>query len=156
VFREHGATVWPIEEAMFLLLSKSFERVYEEIADLLVLAIREQTLDVDTALLADLLVYQEARTPRPGGPRHAQLRLAHDWPSYFDALARGEEAHPERTPTTLRIVDQHKTNGDLVRFAREVVWYGRSATNLVYRIESVTMGDSPIPPATDAELVLAS
>ena len=142
VFREFGPIVWPIEEAMFLLLSRDFDATYREIADLCDAIGREADLAVDEEALADVLAFQEAQTPRPGGPRRPIVRLAYDWPSYFEALLRGREAKLERRRAAFRVVDHHRTGGDLARFAREVVWYARSATNLPYRMERVT-GDGP-------------
>lgn len=140
VFREFGSVVWPIEEAMFLLLSRDFDQAYREIADLIGTIRREEGLAVDDEALADVLAFQEAQTPRPDGPRRPIVPLAYDWPSYFDALLRGREAKLERRRATFRVVDHHRTGGDLVRFAREVVWYARSATNLPYRMERVVEG----------------
>jgi hypothetical protein len=148
VFREFGSIVWPIEEAMFLLLSRDFEGAYREIADLFDAIRREDGLAVDDEALADVLAFQEAQTPRPDGPRRPLLRLAYDWPSYFDALLRGREAKLERRRVSLRVVDQHRTGGDLVRFAREVVWYARSATNLPYRLEPAGGSEPGLEPAT--------
>jgi hypothetical protein len=39
------------------------------------------------------------------------------------------------------VVDHHRTGGDLPRFAREVVWYARSASNLLYKMQRVA-GDA--------------
>ncbi len=148
VFREFGAVVWPIEEAMFLLLSKDFDATYAEIADLLRAVRREEGIAVDDEVLADVLAFQEAQTPRPDGPRRPIVHLSHDWPSYFDALLRGREAKLERRRATFRVVDHHRTGGDLARFAREVVWYARSATNLPYRMERVMDDGSGLEPLT--------
>lgn len=143
VFREFGAVVWPIEEAMFLRLSRDLDGAYREIADLLGAVVREEDLAVDPEALSDVLAFQEAQTPRPDGPRRPVVHLAYDWPPYFDALLRGREAKLERRRATFRVVDHHRTGGDLARFAREVVWYARSATNLPYRMERVA-GDGPV------------
>jgi radical SAM superfamily enzyme YgiQ (UPF0313 family) len=137
VFREYGAIVWPIEEALFLLLSKDLDEAYRELADLCRSIGQRESLGFAADVLEDLLLFQQALTPRPAGPLGAVTRLEHDWPSYFEALLRGADVKLERGPVTYRIVDQHRTGGDLPRFAREVVWYARSATNLLYRLERV-------------------
>jgi radical SAM superfamily enzyme YgiQ (UPF0313 family) len=141
VFREHGAIVWPIEEAMFLLLSKDFDQTYRELAELFDAVAREMRLVVDREELAELLAFQQAQTPRPEGPRRAIVRLLRDWPAYFDGVLAGREACLEHRATTLRVVDHHRTGGDLPRFAREVVWYARSASNLLYKVQRVA-GDA--------------
>jgi hypothetical protein len=66
------------------------------------------------------------------------VHLGHDWPAYFEAVVRGREAQLERRRGTFRVVDHHQTGGDRLRFAREVVWYARSAANLPYRMDRVT------------------
>jgi radical SAM superfamily enzyme YgiQ (UPF0313 family) len=142
VFREFGSVVWPIEEAMFLLLSRDFAAAYREIADLVAAIRRAEGLSVDDDVLADLLAFQEAQTPRPDGPCRPIVHLGHDWPAYFEAILRGRDAQLERRRGAFRVVDHHRTGGDRLRFAREVVWYARSAANLPYRMERVT--DNPL------------
>jgi radical SAM superfamily enzyme YgiQ (UPF0313 family) len=137
VFREFGTTVWPIEEAMYLELSKDFDGAYRELADLFSAVVKDQGLAVEDEALSDVLAFQEAQTPRPAGPRRPTVQLAYDWRAYFDALLRGREATLDPHHATYRIVDHHRTAGDLERYAREVVWYARSATNLSYRLELV-------------------
>jgi radical SAM superfamily enzyme YgiQ (UPF0313 family) len=145
VFREYGSTVWPIEEALFLLLSKDFDATYREIGALFDATCADQGLDVDRGALHDVLACQEAQTPRPNGPRRPVVQLAHDWPAYFEAVLRGRDARLERRAGAFRVLDHHRTGGDLPRFAREVVWYARSATNLTYRMERIAtdLAESP-------------
>lgn len=150
VFREFGAVVWPIEEAMYLELSRDFDGAYREIRDLLGAVREDQSLAVDDDALVDVLAFQEAQTPRPLGPRSPSVSLGYDWAAYFDALRRGREAKLERRSATYRIVDHHRTDGDLVRYARDVVWYARSATNLPYRLEQVGSESSRVEPAVSS------
>jgi hypothetical protein len=137
VFREFGPIVWPIEEAMFLLLSRDFDQAYAELGDLLETIRQQEKIGVDPEVLADVLAFQEAQTPRAQGPRRATVQLGHHWPAYFEAIFRGRQVELERRRLALRVLDQHRTGGDLARFAREVVWYARSATNLPYKMETI-------------------
>jgi hypothetical protein len=136
-FPEYGNVVWPIEEAVFLLLSKDFDGLFAELERLAVELAAERGIDLDPRLLSELIEYQAAQVPRAEGPRVDLLTLEHDWPSYFERILRGEPASLERRALSLRVVDQHRTGGDLATYALKVAWYARSATDIPYRLESL-------------------
>lgn len=145
VFPEFGDIVWPIEEAVYLLLSRDFDAAYAELGQLVWRFLSAEGVEVSEAELADLLEYQKALTPRPTGPADAEIDLQHGWPRYFEAILRGESPVLEPSTARYRVVDHHQVGGDLVRYAREVVWYARSATKLTYRIEPVESASGKVP-----------
>jgi hypothetical protein len=136
-FPEFGNVVWPIEEAVFLLLCRDFDGLFDEIERLVVDFGADRGLELDRRVLRDLLAYQAAQVPRPSGPPVRRLCLDHDWPAYFERILRGEPARLERTETWLSVVDQHDVGGDLPTYALKVAWYARSATDIPYRLERV-------------------
>jgi hypothetical protein len=72
------------------------------------------------------------------------VHFAHDWPAYFEGILRGHETRLDRRRGAFHVIDQHQTGGDPVRFARQVVWYARSAANLPYRMERLP-DNVPVP-----------
>lgn len=134
-FAEFGNVVWPIEEAAFLMLSKDFDAAFSELRTLFAELCSAERIVVDPDLVDDLFAYQIAQVPRPGGPAVPALSLEYDWPRYFTSLP----ARPERGPIRLRVVDQHRTGGDLAEYARKVAWFARSSTDIPYHL----VADSP-------------
>lgn len=145
VFPEFGSVIWPIEEAVFLLLSKDLDAVYRELEFLLAEFCRTEGIALDEGVASDLFNYQVAQVPRPEGPPVRTLELDHDWPAYFAAVLAGKPPALERAVTRLRIVDQHQTNGDKAAYALKVAWYARSSTDIPYHLERL-----PPEPARDA------
>lgn len=147
VFPEYGDIVWPIEEALFLLLAKDFTGVYAELRALLDGFLEEMELPEPRDRLDDLFRFQQLQTPRPGGPLQVEAELEYAWPEYFGGLGltsdESTDWKPESGVARYRVTDHHRTGGDLVRFAREVVWYARSASNLPYRLTRLEAESSP-------------
>jgi radical SAM superfamily enzyme YgiQ (UPF0313 family) len=134
-FREFGNVVWPIEEAVYLLASKDFDGLHQELAQLVQELVAAEGIELDQRAFQDLLIYQLAQVPRPDGPRWSEIALEHDFPAYFADLLAGRPARLRRSPTRLAVIDQHQTAGDLARYALKVAWYARSATDIPYRLE---------------------
>lgn len=134
VFEEYGDVVWPADEAMHLLLARDLDAAYRELRALVAILCDLDGLRVDGAELESVFAYQEAQAPRPLGPPRARVELAWDLPSWFEGLRVGRPRELARRPVTLEVIDHHRTGGDLARFAREVVWFGRSATTIPYRL----------------------
>jgi radical SAM superfamily enzyme YgiQ (UPF0313 family) len=140
-FDEYGDVVWPVEEAVHLVLSRDFGAAFRELFAAVAGLCDADGIAVDGSELADVFAYQEAQTPRPSGPARPEVELGWDFPAWFQALERGREQTLDRRPLTLQVVDHHRVGGDPARFAREVVWYGRSATTIPYRL--VRVGGAP-------------
>ncbi len=144
-FPEFGNVIWPIEEAVFLLLSKNFDGLYGELQALFSELCRADGIALDDSVAADLFAYQMAQVPRHGGPIAEKVVLEHDWPAYFAAALSGKRSVLQRTTTPLSIVDQHQTAGDLAAYALKVAWYARSSTDIPYHLERL-----PPEPLRDA------
>ncbi len=139
VLPEFGDVVWPVEEAVFLRLSRSFDALRTELRALVLDLATEDGLRVDPAMVDELLMLQFARLPRPGGPVRATIDLAHDWPAWLEAVLAGRSARVERRPVRLRVIDQHGDTRSLADYARKVAWYARSAANIPYGIEPIAI-----------------
>lgn len=137
-FPEFGNVVWPIEEAAFLLASKDFDALFEELGALVLELGRANELTLDAALLSELVDYQRALVPRPSGPVTPELALRHDWPAYFQAALGEEPARLRAADVRLRVLDQHQAGGDVATYARKVAWYARSSTDIPYHLERLS------------------
>ena len=137
VLPEFGDVVWPVEEAVFLRLCRGFDALRAELRAIALDLGAEDGLDLDPALLDELLDLQFARVPRPGGPARAAIALEHDWPAWLDAVLSGRPARLERRPVRLRVIDQHGDTSALPEYARKVAWYARSAADIPYRLAPV-------------------
>lgn len=142
VFPEFGSVIWPIEEAVFLLLSKDFDGVYRELGLLFEEFCRTEGIALREDVAGDLLAYQMAQVPRPEGPRAGEVTFVHNWPAFFAAALAGKQPTLERSTTRVRVVDQHQTAGDPAAYALKVAWYARSSTDIPYHLEEIGP-DSP-------------
>jgi len=134
VFPDCGDLVWPVEEAVHITLARNFDAAYAELHQVVAKLLDADRLEVDVAELESIFAYQEAQTPRPTGPSRRHVEIGWDFPAWFEALRVGREPPLVRRAVTLDAVDHHQVGGDLARFAREVVWYGRAATTIPYRL----------------------
>jgi hypothetical protein len=134
VFDDCGDVVWPVEEAVHLALARDFDAAYAELRAVVARLLDVDGVEVDVAELESVFAYQEAQTPRPGGPARRHVEIGWDFPAWFEALRVGRDSDLARRALTLEVVDHHQVGGDLGRFAREVVWYGRAATTIPYRL----------------------
>ena len=62
------------------------------------------------------------------------LDLDYDIPEFILAVMKGETRSLLRGGKRYRIVRNQNFNGDKIRFAREVVWYGRKGGKFLYAV----------------------
>ena len=133
---EFGEVNWPPEEASFLRLSKNIDALYEEFGDFLTSFFAANQLKWDPALIRDLSTYQRQRLVHYDDnhtlDHEVVLDLDYDIPEYIQAVMNGEPASLLRGRKRYHIVRNQNFNGDKIRFAREVVWYGRKGGKFLY------------------------
>jgi len=148
VLKDYGDIYWDEEEASFLRLSRDFDRFFDELEALTIDFLQARGTEFDLHELEDVFRYQSASIPRPAATRGdlpapgadasaAELRqklvLDHNLGSYFEALFGTQPVALSAVPETLDIV-QPNFAGDLPRFARETILWGRkSGTMLAHR-----------------------
>lgn len=114
---------WPLEEAAFLNFVTNKEKFYQEIEDFIRVLVGSLTLIMGDALVNDLVAYQSSLVI---DPFHSELsvELRHDLHTYFSIFGNSEV---EITQSRNRLVIKADKDfaGDLEKYAREVVWYGR-------------------------------
>jgi hypothetical protein len=133
---EFGEVNWPPEEASFLRLSKDIVALYEELGDFLTSFLAANQVKCDPVLIRDLSIYQRRRLVHYDdnhNPDHEfVLDLDYGLPEYIQAVMNGEPAALLRGRKRYHIVRNQNFNGDKIRFAREVVWYGRKGGKFLY------------------------
>ncbi len=117
-----GDVTWPPEEATFLRCVIAKDRFYRELRDFLAARFFDGLIP---PLMRDVLRYQKAVMADPHGARETALSLSTDAHGYFAG-----EARPGPVNTLIRAPRAY--DGDLERFAREVVWYGRKGGRMYY------------------------
>jgi radical SAM superfamily enzyme YgiQ (UPF0313 family) len=135
---EFGEVNWPPEEASFLRLSKNIDALYEEFGDFLTSFLSANHIELDPALIRDLLHYQRQRLVHYAdshNPGHEfVLDLVYNLPEYINAVMKGEPGSLQRGKRRYHIVRNQDFHGDKYRFAREVVWYGRKGGKFLYTV----------------------
>ncbi len=145
---------WPAEEASHLRLCGTLDRFYRECRAFLDDVIRRQRLGMPDALRADLLRYQEAVVVRPDRQADVLLALGYNLHEYVQSCRMGEPIALERGAFRYRVLVGDRLNGDLERFARDVVWFGRKGGKFLYPVQRLNDdgrgGEVPQAPAMHA------
>lgn len=126
---------WPAEEASHLRLSKQIETFYGQCEVFLEGLIKERQLDLPESLRRDLMQYQQAVVVHYDRREDLLLTLQHNLPEYIQSCRIGEPTALERGECVYQVVATPQLNGDLQRFAREVVWYGRKGGKFFYPVK---------------------
>lgn len=147
VLPEYGDIYWDEEEACFLRLSRDFDGFFAELRDLVLEFLERRGVTVPVAELDDVMRYQSLVIPRPDGRTSQRARFEHDLPTWFEALFATQPLPLVRSPTVVE-ANQPDFVGDLGRFARETILWGRKSGTMLARLRVETMA-----PADDAALV---
>jgi len=135
---EFGEVNWPPEEASFLRLSENIDAAYEEFGDFLTSFLTACDIEWDPALIRDLSNYQRQRLVHYDdnhNPDHElMLDLDYNLPEYIHSVMKGEPGSLQSGRKRYRIVRNQNFNGDKIRFAQEVVWYGRKGGRFLYAV----------------------
>lgn len=143
---------WPPEEIAFLNLIMDKARFYSELKELFAADLGERLgLSDEQEFLSQLIEFQAASVVTPEGAIDKTMALDHDIPHLLaDKSANWDSCHDK--PVTVQLTSDADCEGDLQRFAREVVWYGRKGGRFLARIDYVnqpaeTKDDSTIQAA---------
>jgi radical SAM superfamily enzyme YgiQ (UPF0313 family) len=126
---------WPVEEASFLRFSQQFETFYEEMGLFVRSFLKQRQQKMDEDLLQSLLDYQKAVVVHPDKDEDLSLTLPANLHEFVQSCREGQPADLcfGNFLHTIRV--QPRLRGDVERFAREVVWYGRKGGRFLYPVE---------------------
>ena len=134
-----GDIIWPIEEATFLDVACSKDTFYQEISLFIEQLVSDNVWQVENQLINQMLDYQKHMIIDPYAPKQIDLDLDYNFHEYFKNILFGEEGRLELKPSSLVITPENCFDGNLERYAREVVWYGRKGGK--FRHSDVTDSD---------------
>jgi radical SAM superfamily enzyme YgiQ (UPF0313 family) len=150
VMPEFGQIIWPTEEATFLKVVCEKTRFYREISKFVKQLIDELAIDADGVQLGDVMSYQQHMVLDPFTGKRFSFELDHNLTDYFRGSYLGENVPLKRDPHVLTVDEDVEFKGDLVRFATQIVWYGRKGGR--FRHENVVDEMKKLPleePADD-------
>lgn len=120
---EFGNIYWPLEEAVFLNLVTHKKKLYEETKLFIKSLVQDLGHTIEDNLLNDLISYQSSVIIDPFNS-HTSVNLEYDLHTYFNgAVDKSYTINP--SPINLIVRAEQDFSGDLEKYAREVVWYGR-------------------------------
>lgn len=136
VLPAYGDLYWDEEEASFLRLSRDFDRFFAELRDLVLEFLERRGVAVDLEQLDDVIRHQSLAIPRPDASFPARAEFAHDLRDWFDALF---STGPRPVARSANVVEasQPDFGGDLARFARETILWGRKSGTMLRRLRVV-------------------
>ncbi|MEA1929444.1 MAG: radical SAM protein [Patescibacteria group bacterium] len=118
-----GDIYWPLEEVSFLTLISEKGRCSQEIRPFVAQMLRGRAEVADAGFQDDLILYGSSIVKGPHDSE-ATITLAHDLHEYF-GQPESWETFPARVCSSVHVKPERCFGGNLVEYAREIVWYGR-------------------------------
>ncbi|MCA8941906.1 MAG: radical SAM protein [Planctomycetes bacterium] len=142
VLPEYGDIYWDEEEACFLRISRDFDAFYDELLGLTEEFLEARGVSFGFEELSAVLRYQNLAMPRPSGRERSQVGFDWEVAEYFEALHTTEPIELRRGHEVIEAV-QTLFDGDLPRFARETILWGRKSGTMLARLHrsDVRMAD---------------
>ena len=143
VMPDYGDIYWDEEEASFLRISRDFDAFYDEFEALVSEFLEAHGVRYDANELRAVMRYQSLAIPRAIG--RETTRMAFDWKvaDYFDALHTTTPIELEAGRQEVEAT-QPAFEGDLPRFARESILWGRKSGTMLAKIEVVEGDAAPV------------
>ena len=129
---------WPVEEASHLRLSKDLETFYEQCAIFLEELIKQHHLDLPDRLTRDLMRYQHAVVVHYDRRENLLLNLRYNLHEYIQSCRIGEPIPLQEGECVYQVIATPRLEGDVERFARDIVWYGRKGGKFLYPVKRIT------------------
>jgi hypothetical protein len=125
-----GNIIFPIEEAIFLNVVTELDQFYSELKIFLKQITNNKTID-------DLLLFISRIIINPYTKNDSKLNLKYDFMKYFKNARIGKYSRLMEKDLIINIKNIKHFNGDLVDYAKEVVWYGRRSIKFISNITVV-------------------
>ena len=144
VMPAYGGIYWDEEEASFLRLSADFDGFYEELRGLVVEFLEQRGVAFAADELDDVIRYQSLAIPRPDGRVRTVAHFGHAVHDYFEALFSTTPMPLERGRCTVEAM-QPDFGGELPRFARETILWGRKSGTMLARLRAIAAVETEVP-----------
>ena len=155
VLPAYGDIYWDEEEACFLHLSEDFDAFYAELRELTVEFLEARGHAFATEEMEELdevIRFQSLSIPRPSGRQKTVMSFEHNVLDYFTGLFATEPVALARTATVVEAT-QPDFAGELPRFARETILWGRKSGTMLAKMQHI---DAASGPAEQAAMDLAT
>jgi len=137
---------WPVEEASHLRLVKRLDAFYGECEAFLDALVAAHGLEMPERLRRELLAYQQAVVVHYDRRQEMLLRFHYNLHDYIHSCRTGDPIPFEEGEFLYQVTTTPQLEGDLKRFAREVVWYGRKGGKFLYPVKRLVASSSvPAP-----------
>lgn len=133
VVPEFSGLTWAMEEAAYLRIALDLERFYAELEGFLDALEAGGLCRIAPALRSDLLRYQQYIVVKYRGDPSATLTLSHSVHSFHRGALRGEICPVRGGRFRLRLENPPRYDGDMGRYATEVVFWGRRGGKTIYQ-----------------------
>jgi radical SAM superfamily enzyme YgiQ (UPF0313 family) len=130
VLPAYGDIYWDVEEASFLRLTQNTEAFYDEVRWLVIEFAQAQGITPDVQFLAQVVRYQKARIPSQGKAAPSTETFSWNLPEYFERRFSSSPA-PLVNQRSWMTVTPTDWAGDLRRFARESILWGRKSGTML-------------------------
>lgn len=133
---ECGDIYWDMEEASFLRIVANLDIFYEEITAVIGKYLELRGLSFSDDELAEAVLYQKLQMPRRNAPVTGAFHFTFNFPEYFDRLLKAGDANLEPVGQVIEVNGVDYAN-DKMRFAKEVILWGRKSDNFLNRVSYI-------------------
>jgi 2-(S-pantetheinyl)-carbapenam-3-carboxylate methyltransferase len=130
VLPEYGDIYWDVEEASFLRLTRDGMAFYDELVGLVYDFLYDAGIEYDAALVSQAVLYQEMRIPSQCQVAAGEVIFNWNLPEYFDRRFSSSPV-PLVERVSSMTVTPVRWGGDLRRFARESILWGRKSGTML-------------------------
>jgi len=126
----YGTIYWDEEEAAFLRLSSELEEFYGEMNAMTARFLATRDMLYDPAELKEAILYQRLCMPSPRAVSLTEWRFTINFPEYFVSELSGFPVALKPEPQVM-VINSQDYGGDLKRFAREKLLWGRKSGTIL-------------------------
>jgi len=128
-----GEIAWPLDEGLFLDFAYDHEAVYRELRPFL------DSFGLESELFEELFAYQKLMVKLPGNS-HETITSAYDFSTYFSGILSNKYRSLEKRKNTAHI-DFSRMPESYRDYAKEVVWFGRRNSKMMYDVTDIRYED---------------
>jgi len=150
---EYGNLYWDVEEASILRIAGQLDEFYAQFQRVLELFLKEKNISFNQEELSQAVHYQRMRFPTWNAPDKSRAEYDFNFPEYFERGHLGSPIPLEPVSQTLVLTNPRDYEGDKIRFAREVILWGRKSDRLLE--EATWEGESTAPSSDQAPVAVS-
>jgi len=130
IIAEYGPLYWDIEEAGFLRITEKLDKFYEEFSEITKCFLTEKAISYDENELYEVIKYQNMRVPYQTGTGVTEYEFSSNLPEYFEHCLHSKPKPLKKERQLLKLSPKDFEN-DKIRYAREVVLWGRKSDKIL-------------------------